>query len=555
MTDPTQPNEPTQPSPPPASPDQALEQEIADALGGKSVEQLMAEDEQTPNPGSVPGAEDSGNAPTDDAGHPDLRHEVRRGRIAAIRGEDVFVELTGDTGKMQGVVPSSQFERAPRLGSIMDFVVDHVDEGQGLIFLSREGAINRATWEQLQRGAVIEARVVAKNKGGLELEMPGGIAAFMPASQIDLHHVEELETFIGQKLEAIVQEIDRKSKKVVLSRRHLLIDRQAKEKEKVLGELEVGQIREGKVSNIVDFGAFVDLGGIDGLVHVSDLSYSHVDKPKDVLKVGQPVKVKVLRIDEENQRISLGLKQVEPDPWETLGEAVKVGDQISARVIRNASFGSFIEVQPGVEGLLPISEIAWKRIHKPDEVVKEGDVLHLAVIGVDMNKKRITLSLKQAQGDPWIGAEHKYAKDSLVDGKVLGTTDFGAFVELETGVEGLVHISELAAKHVEKVTDVVTVGQSRQFRVLDINETDRKVRLSIKAVEHPQGSGDAAASGGGGTSGGRRGGRHEGRVSKRDLDAANARAAKRSPDKNLKGGMEAKSLGQGLGNLNLDDFK
>ena len=533
MTDPTTPQDNTpapQSSASESTPDKALEQEIADALGGKSVEQLMQEDEQADTPKSEEGT------PKDEAGHPDMRHQVRRGRIAAIRGEDVFVELTGDTGKMQGVVPSSQFDRAPRLGSIMDFVVDHVDEAQGLIFLSREGAINRSTWEQLQRDAVVEARVIAKNKGGLELEMPGGIAAFMPASQVDLHHVDDLEVFVGQKLEAVVQEIDRKSKKVVLSRRHLLNDRQAKSREKVLDELEVGQIREGKVSNIVDFGAFVDLGGIDGLVHVSDMSYSHVDKPKDLLKSGQPVKVKVLKVDKENQRISLGLKQVEPDPWENVAEKIKVGDQLSARVVRNASFGSFIEIEPGVEGLLPISEISWKRIHKPEEVVQENQVLHLAVIGVDLNKRRITLSLKQAQGDPWVGAEHKYAKNSLVDGKVLGTTEFGAFVELETGVEGLVHISELADKHVAKVTDVLNVGDGRQFRVLDISEADRKIRLSVKAVDKP----DSASS-----------------SAKQHSQASQPvhKAAPRKPRKDLKGGMESGSLGQGLGSLNLDDFK
>lgn len=529
MTDPTPPQEPNEVPTPASNPEQALEKEIADALGGKSVEQLMAEDEQTD---ATPQATDT--PPTDEAGHPDLRHEVRRGRIAAIRGDDVFVELTGDTGKMQGVVPVIQFERPPRLGSIMDFVVDHVDEKQGLIFLSREGAINRSTWEQLQKDAVVEARVIAKNKGGLELEMPGGIAAFMPASQVDLHHVDDLEAFVGQKLEATVQEIDRKSKKVVLSRRHLLHDRQAKNKEKVLAELEVGQIREGKVSNIVDFGAFVDLGGIDGLVHVSDMSHTHIDKPTDVLKAGQSVSVKVLKVDLANQRISLGLKQTEPDPWEGFGDKIKVGDQISARVVRNASFGSFIEIEPGVEGLLPISEISWKRIHKPDEVVKQGDVLRLAVIGVDMGKRRITLSLKAAQGDPWIGAERKYAKDSLVEGKVLGTTEFGAFVELETGVEGLVHISELANKHVAVVTDVVNVGDTKQFRVLDISEEDRKVRLSIKAVDNPAGASQDAS--------------HQ-------AATPHKKAVSKIPRKDLKGGMEAKSLGQGLGGLSLDDFK
>ncbi len=529
MTDPTPPHEPTHPPIPASTTDEALDREIADALGGKSVEQVMAESEP-PQADQAPPA-----STTDEAGHPDQRHEVRRGRIAAIRGDDVFVELTGDTGKLQGVVPASQFERSPRLGSIMDFVVDHIDEGQGLIFLSREGAINRSTWEQLQRDAVVEARVIATNKGGLELEMPGGIAAFMPASQVDLHHVNDLETFVGQKVEAIVQEIDRKSKKVVLSRRHLLHDRQAKSKEKLLTELEVGQVREGRVSNIVDFGAFVDLGGIDGLVHVSDMSYSHVDKPKDVLKTGQAVTVKVLKVDLENQRISLGLKQTEPDPWENIQDKVKVGDQISARVIRNASFGSFIEVAPGIEGLLPISEMSWKRIHKPEEVVKQGDVVNLSVIGVDLAKRRISLSIKQAQGDPWVGAEHKYAKNSLVEGRVLGTTEFGAFVELETGVEGLVHISELADKHVEKVTDVLNIGDTKQFRVLDISEDDRKIRLSLKAVDKPAGASQPS------------GHQHAGQPPHK--------AAPRKPRKDLKGGMDAKSLGQGLGSLSLDDLK
>ena len=384
---------------------------------------------------------------------------------------------------------------------------------------------------------MVEARVIAKNKGGLELEMPGGIAAFMPASQIDLHHVDDLESFVGQKLEAIVQEIDRKSKKVVLSRRHLLIDRQAKNKEKLLAELQVGQVREGKVSNLVDFGAFIDLGGVDGLVHVSDMSYSHVDKPRDVLKPGQVVTVKVLKIDLENQRISLGLKQVEPDPWEAMGDKIKVGDQLSARVVRNASFCSFIEIEPGVEALLPISEMSWKRIHKPEEVVQEGQVIHLAVIGVELAKHRITLSLKQAQGDPWVGAEHKYAKDSLIDGKVIGTTDFGAFVELETGVEGLVHISELADKHVAVVTDVLNIGDTRQFRVLDISEEDRKVRLSVKAVDKPAGASQPTAQ------------------SQPHAGHKPQKAAPRKPRKDLKGGMDASNLGMGLGSLRLDDLK
>ena len=502
--------------------DAEVQREIDEALSGQSIEQLV--DQHPPT-----ASEASGAAPQE------FHVEMKRGRIAAIRGEDVFVELTGES-KLQGVVPISQFDRPPRIGSIMDFVVDHVDESQGLMFLSREGAVSRATWEQLQRGAVTDARVVSINKGGLELEMIGGIRAFMPASQIDIHHVKDLESFVGQKLEGIVQEIDRKSKKVVLSRRQLLEQHKAQARDKIMADVEVGQIREGSVTGLVDFGAFVDLGGVDGLIHISDLSYSHVDKPTDLLKTGQQVKVKVLKIDTEKQRISLGLKQVEPDPWEGAESKYKAGGQISARVVRTTSFGAFVELEPGVEGLLPLSEMSWKRVHKAEDVVKIDEVLRLAVLSIEPAKHRFTLSLKQAQGDPWIGAERKYEKDSRVEGKVLGVTDFGAFVELETGVEGLVHISELADHRVDKVEDVLKVGDIKPFRVLEVSEDDRKIKLSLKS---PRKHASPAESQPPSTSAPPR---------------AAEKARTRKPRKDLKSGL-GNVEGIGLGGLSLDDFK
>ena len=251
-----------------------------------------------------------------------------RGRISAIRGEDVFIDITGglstEGAKLQGVLPLAQFERPPRMGSIMDFVVDKVNEKEGLIYLSREGAISLATWDQLTRGSVVEARCTKANKGGLELEMVGSIRAFMPASQIDLYHVDDLEQFVGQKLEAVVQEIDRKAKKVLLSRRTHLENLKVKNRDKVLKEIEVGQEREGTVSSVVDFGAFIDLGGVDGLVHVTDMSHAHVNKPSDVVKAGDKVQVKVLKIDTEKNRIALGMKQIQPDPWDGIGDKYQV---------------------------------------------------------------------------------------------------------------------------------------------------------------------------------------------------------------------------------------
>jgi len=473
---------------------------------------------------------------------PEIHHEFRRGRIAAIRGDDVFVELAGEDAKMQGIVPLRQFDRPPRLGSIMDFIVDHVDEKEGLIYLSREGAVSRATWEQLTRGAIVEARAVATNKGGLDLEMIGGIRAFMPASQIDLHHVDHLEQFVGQKLEAVVQEIDRKSKRVVLSCRELLAQRQAQAKQKTLSELAVGQLREGKVTNLAKFGAFVDLGGVDGLIHVTDMSYTHVDKPEDVVQPGQVVQVKVLKIDTEKGRISLGLKQVQPDPWTDIADRLRAGDQVSGTVVRTAGFGAFVQVLPGVEGLLPISEMSWKRIDKPEDAVRVSEVVVLRVLSIEPAKRRLSLSLKQAQGDPWIGAERTYARHSVVPGKVIATTDFGAFVELAAGVEGLVHISELSQQHVKQVTDVLKVGDEKQFRVLEVDEDQRKIKLSLKQVEHLTEAG--APSGGPAKPPLGRG---------LGAERQAAQAAKRKKPGNLKGGMDVGGIG--LGGLRLDDIK
>ncbi|QDU72095.1 S1 RNA-binding domain-containing protein [Mucisphaera calidilacus] len=509
------------PARPPAPAEQdvsaELEAEIADAdLNAMMEASITAED-------SKPAAEPEA-----------VHHEIRRGRIAAVRGEDVFVELTGEMGKMQGIVPLTQFDRAPRIGAIMDFVVDRIDENEGLIYLSREGAISRATWDQLNPGSAVEARVTSTNKGGLELELVGGIRAFMPASQVDIHHVDDLEALVGEKLEAIVQEIDRRSKKVLISRRQYLQQKREAARQKVLAELEVDQIREGTISSITDYGAFVDLGGLDGLLHVSDMTYGRVEKPSEVVKVGDNVKVKVLKIQqgEKGPRISLGLKQIEPDPWENVAETFNVGDEVTGRVTRTANFGAFVEVADGVEGLLPLSEMSWKRVNNADDVVRVGDTIKLSVISLEPQRKRMSLSLKAAGGDPWDGASLKYPQNAVVEGKVLGTTDFGAFIELEEGVEGLVHISELADRRVNQVEDVLNVGESKKFRVLEISDADRKIKLSLKQVDKP--------------------------IEKtvEQLQPRNLGKAKRQAPRNLQSGLgKSDAMGMGLGDLKLDDLK
>ena len=506
--------------------DAQVEAELAKASGDLSVEQMMEQ------------AADTADAQPADKDNPaeNPHVELKRGRIAAVQGDDVFVELSGVPGKNQGVVPLTQFERPPRIGSIMDFVVDRFNDDEGFYILSREGAVGRATWDHLHVGSAVEARVTSTNKGGLELELVGRIRAFMPASQVDLHHIDDLESLVGQMLQAVVQELDKRSKRVLLSRRRFLeLERESKRR-KLWAELEVDQVREGVVSSVMNYGAFVDLGGSDGLVHVSDLSYTHVTDPKKVVKVGDRVQVKVLKLDPEKQRISLGLKQVAPDPWETAAEQFKVGETVTGRIVRVADFGAFAEVSPGIEGLVPVSELSWKRVHKPSDVVKAGDVLRLSVLSVDPAKRRISLSLKQAAGDPWVGAERKFAQHTNVEGTVLSITDFGAFVELETGVEGLVHISELSDKHVDKVEDVLKVGDRKTFRVLEVDEGERRMRLSLKAASQPEGAPVATSS-----------------PSKPAPEGQAPRGGKaKKPRKDLKGGMgQSGALGMGLGDLKL----
>lgn len=507
--------------------DADINAEVEAALGDQSIEQLMDQ------------AEAASAAGSDDEETP-VHHELRRGRISAIRGEDVFIDITGDTGKLQGVVPLQQFERPPRMGSIMDFVVDHIDEAQGLMFLSREGAISRTTWDTLHKGSVVEARCTGHNKGGLELELVGNIRAFMPASQVDLNHIDDFEPFVGQKLEATVTEVDRKHKKVMLSRRAHIEHTRKHAKEKLLQTLEVGDIVDGKIANVVEYGAFIDIGGVDGLCHVSDLSYQHVTKPGDVVKQGDAVQVKVLKIDKDKGRIALGMKQVQPDPWDTATAGLSAGTEVTGTVTRTASFGAFVAVGEGVEGLLPISEISWKRIHKCEDVISVGQSLRLKVLSFDPGKKKMSLSLKQIAGDPWIDAVSKFAEESWVHGKVVSVQDFGAFVELEEGLEGLVHISELADGRVKQVTDIVNVGDEKNFRIKQIDTEKRKLALSLRKDSGPRG--------------GDRGGR-DGRGGKEEVKLFKTTAKKQSKE-NLRGGMDLGGAGGiGLGGLSMDNFK
>jgi small subunit ribosomal protein S1 len=354
----------------------ALDDQIDAAIGGLSDDELYGA-EKTPEP-AVAGA--------------------RRGRVVSVGEDEVFVDLGG---KSQGIASLLQFEEIPKVGDELEFEIERYDAREGLLILHRKGAAaSSVSWETLEVGQTVEGTVTAVNKGGLEIDVKG-MRAFMPAGQVDVYHVPDLSQFINQRIQAEVTQVERQGHNIVLSRRNLLEREREEQKKKLMAELAPEQIRRGTVRSIMDYGAFIDLGGVDGLLHVTELSFRRVRNVSELVKVGDQLDVKVLKIDRETGKISLSLKQARGvDPWTTAAERYASGTQLTGRVTKVESFGVFIEVEEGIEGLLPISEMSYQRIRHPSELVKEGDTLKLMVLSVDPVARRLSFSHKQAMKDP-----------------------------------------------------------------------------------------------------------------------------------------------------------
>ncbi len=456
--------------------DESLEREIQEALGGRSLEELLNET----NP-VVAGPQ----APAEVAAG-----QVRQARVVAIDRDSVMVDMGG---KDQGLVELSQFDEPPAVGSLLELQVVRYDRDEDLWILSRQGAVEHATRESLQVGQVVEAYVEGTNKGGLEVKF-GGVQAFMPISQISLYRVENSADFVGQKLRCQVVEVNWREDRVIVSARAILELEAQQKREQLLAELKEGDVRQGIVRQVMPFGVFVDLGGVDGLVHVSQMSHVRVEKPEDLVKPGQNVEVKVLKIDREANRISLSMKEMLPDPWDAAQSKYPAGLTTTGLITRLADFGAFCQLEPGVEGLIPIGEITWtQRLKHPSDLLKAGDNVQIKVISTDLARKRISLSIKQAQANPWNGAAQRYPANGEITGRVTRIVDFGAFVELEPGVEGLVHISQLSDQHVNRVEDAVQVGQAARFRVLEVDEPGRRISLSLKGVAAQSSSDEQSA--------------------------------------------------------------
>ena len=406
-------------------------------------------------------------------------------RVDLSKGE-LLVDLGG---KNQAIVSVHDFDGAPggvpAEGEFIEIDIEKFDPQEGLYRAHRKGAARKVGgWDEIKAGQVVEATVTGMNKGGLECRVgQTAIRAFMPSGQVDVTFHKDISVFIGQKVSCRVTKVDKADRNLVLSRRAVVEGERREARQQTLATIEEGQILKGTVKTVKDFGAFVDLGGVDGLLHVSQLTHRRMADANEFVKAGEEVEVVVDKFEKGGKgggKISLSLSHRPPDPWESAESKYPVGASLTGRVTRVENFGCFVEVEDGVEGLLPASEMSWRRIRHPSEVANVGDQLRVMVIQVEPKARKLTLSLKQAAGDPWQEAAAKYTAGSVHKGKVTRTADFGAFVEFEPGVEGLIHISELSNNRVRRTEDVVNNGQEVNARVLEVDSEKRRLRLTLK---------------------------------------------------------------------------
>jgi small subunit ribosomal protein S1 len=409
------------------------------------------------------------------------------GRVLAVRPDEILVDIGY---KSEGTIPISEFRNVEEVkpGDRFEVMLEKLEDDDGMVVLSKIRADQQRKWENVvahcSEGSLVEGEVKGRVKGGLIVDI--GVDAFLPGSQIDLVPVRNADELIGQTLEFKILKINKERRNVVLSRRELLEERRKEQRRALLTDLNVGEIRKGVVKNITDFGAFVDLNGIDGLLHITDMSWGRLNHPSEMVTVGQELEVVVLEVDREKERISLGLKQRTPNPWDAMQEKYPIGSRIRGKVKNLTNYGAFVELDERVDGMIHVSDMSWTRkVNHPSEVLNKGDEVECIILEVDTANQRISLGLKQAQEDPWTSLAAKYRIGQIVKGKVSKIASFGAFVELDDGIDGLVHISQISEERVQKVRDVLEPGQEVEARVIKIDPAERQIRLSIKAVHSP----------------------------------------------------------------------
>jgi len=418
--------------------------------------------------------------------HGPARGEAIPGHVVSITAESIFVDIGR---KLDGVLPVELF-RGPKGDltiKVGDPLLVTITGNDGEAYQLSTLKVERPKdWSEFEKafaeGRAIAGRVTEVVKGGLRVNV--GVEAFMPASRSGAKDQAEIDKLIGQEIQCKIIKLDTADEDVVVDRRVVLEQEEAKAREKLLSELTEGAVVRGTVRSLTDFGAFVDLGGVDGLLHVGDMAWHRVAKPSDVVSVGDSVEVKILKVQPGARRISLGLKQLQPDPWTLAGERFHTGDRVQGKVSRLADFGAFVELAPGVDGLIHISEMSWgKKVKKPSDVLKAGEMVEAMVLGVSVAERRISLGLKQTLGDPWEEAQKKYAPGAVVEGPVTSLTNFGCFVDLGEGLEGMIHISDITReKRLNHPREALTVGQTVRAVVLELDRERKRIKLGIKQL-------------------------------------------------------------------------
>lgn len=407
------------------------------------------------------------------------------GKVIGFAGEDVVIEVGL---KSEGLVPREEFDNPDELkvGDKVKVLLEHVEGDGGMVELSKRKADRMLNWQRIvdttREGDVIEGRVMRKIKGGLLVDI--GVPVFLPASQVDVRRPSEIGEYIGRDIRAQVLKIDTERRNIVISRRKLIEEERYAAKKRLLETLKEGDLVKGTVKNIADFGAFVDLGGIDGLLHITDMSWGRINHPSEMLDIDQKIEVKVLNIDREKEKIALGLKQKEVSPWEEIEQKYPVGSRVRGTVVNIMSYGAFVRLEDGIEGLVHISEMSWtRRVNHPSELVSPNDEVDVVVLDIDKDKQEISLGMKQTEVNPWELVSEKYPPGTIIEGKVRNLANYGAFVEIEPGIDGLLHVSDISwTKKVTHPNEVFKKGEVVRCVVLEVDQDKQRVALGVKQL-------------------------------------------------------------------------
>ena len=412
--------------------------------------------------------------------------QIVKGTIIEIRSKEVMVDIGY---KSEGSVPASEFEDLDeelKVGDEVDVLILQLEDRDGMVVLSHEQAVFKQNWDNIkaicEEGGRIKGRIKAAVKGGLIVNI--GVEAFLPSSQIDVNTPSDLDAYVGQAHEFKVVKLNLERQNIVLSRRELIEEERSAQRAKLLDEMVPGDIRKGTVKNLTDFGAFIDLNGLDGLLHVTDMSWGRITHPSQLLVVGQELEVVVLDINKDSERVSLGLKQKQENPWENIDEKFPIGEKVSGKVVNLMPYGAFVELEPGVEGLVHVTELSWtKRINKPSEVLKADQEIEAVVLGINRDEQKISLGVRQLDTNPWDLAEEKYPVGSKVTGKIRNLTSYGAFMGLEEGLDAMIHVSDISwTRKINHPSEVLKKGMEVEAQVLEVDRENQRISAGIKQL-------------------------------------------------------------------------